>query len=105
MQEIQNSGETDPEIWKDCQVRSTENESVTMENSSRRAIRRDVVGGEAEVSRCDGWPSCVLCWAAGVLGFELSLFDRCLPTVTCGERHFNHTHTHSATDTELKQRE
>lgn len=55
VQEIQNNGETDPEIWKDCQVRSTKNENVAMETSSRRAIHSDVVGGEAEVSRCDGW--------------------------------------------------
>lgn len=52
MQEIQNNGETDPEIWKDCQVRSTKNENVIMENSSKRAIHRDDFGGEAEVSRC-----------------------------------------------------
>lgn len=96
MQEIQNSGETDPEIWKDCQVRSTKKTNVIIDDSSKRAIHSDDNGGEAEVSCCDRWPH-VLCWAAGVLRFELSLFDSCLPTVTCGERHFKYAH--SATDT------
>lgn len=30
MQEIQSSGETDPEIWKDCQVRSSKKASYIM---------------------------------------------------------------------------
>lgn len=84
VQEIQNSGETDPEIWKDCQVRSTKKANVIIRHSSKRTIHSDDIGGEAEVSCCDRWPR-VVRWAAGILRFELSLFDRRLPTVACGE--------------------
>lgn len=72
MQEIQSSGETDPEIWKDCQVRSTKKANGVLEDTGTRAIHTGDVGGEAEVSCCDGWPR-ALGLAAGSLRFEPSL--------------------------------
>lgn len=70
MQEIQSSGETDPEIWKDCQVRSTKKGNVNIEHSNKRVIDTDDIGGEATGSFCEGGALCVVFVS---VRFELSL--------------------------------
>lgn len=80
MQEIQSSGETDPEIWKDCQVRSSKKANYIMMIPAREQITLVTLEVKLRSAVTGGLVRCVGQLAASGLSCRF-LFDRCLTTV------------------------